>query len=273
MCSGDDARPRPPRRGGRGGTSPDRGRGRRSDRARDGRRGRHHHARRQQLRRLDGRHGRRRSGRPWGGCPVSPRPSSRAATTVPGLVAEHGFAALVTIRRGDRTHTLLFDTGVSPTGMADNMERLGLDAGDIEAVVLSHGHFDHAGGFPGLARLRRRRACRSRSTRSCGRRRRVVLPVGPTWELPTLRRSSLEAEGFEVDRTPPAVAAARRQRPDHRRGRPHHRLRARHAVPRGRAATAGWEPDPLILDDQALVVHVRGQGPRRASPGAATPAR
>jgi metal-dependent hydrolase (beta-lactamase superfamily II) len=32
--------------------------------------------------------------------------------------------------------------------MADNMERLGTAVGDIEAVVLSHGHFDHAGGFP-----------------------------------------------------------------------------------------------------------------------------
>ena len=25
-------------------------------------------------------------------------------------------------------------------------------------------------------------------------------------------------------------------------------------------ATARWEPDPLILDDQALIVHVRGRG-------------
>src|SRR5262245_53244727 len=76
--------------------------------------------------------------------------------TVPGLLAEHGFSALVTVRRGDRTHTLLFDTGVSPDGLATNMERLGTDPGAIEAVVLSHGHFDHAGGFLGLSRLRRR---------------------------------------------------------------------------------------------------------------------
>ena len=45
-----------------------------------------------------------------------------------GLVAEHGFAALVTARRGDEVHTLLFDTGVSPNGLADNLERLGIDA-------------------------------------------------------------------------------------------------------------------------------------------------
>ena len=70
--------------------------------------------------------------------------------TSPGLIAEHGFSALVTTRRGDRTHTLLFDTGISPDGMATNFERIGLDAAAIEAVVLSHGHPDHDGGFPGL---------------------------------------------------------------------------------------------------------------------------
>jgi 7,8-dihydropterin-6-yl-methyl-4-(beta-D-ribofuranosyl)aminobenzene 5'-phosphate synthase len=47
---------------------------------------------------------------------------------------------------------VLFDTGISPDGMATNFERLGLDAAAIEVVVLSHGHLDHDGGFPGLAR-------------------------------------------------------------------------------------------------------------------------
>ena len=117
---------------------------------------------------------------------------------MPGLVAEHGFAALVTTRRGDRTHTLLFDTGVSPYGLADNLERLGLDAGAIEAVVLSHGHFDHAGGLAGLGR------------RCAGGRLPITLhplvwaaspgrlPGRPEWELPVLSRRSVEAEGFEV---------------------------------------------------------------------------
>ena len=64
--------------------------------------------------------------------------------------------------------------------------------------MLSHGHFDHAGGFAGLARARPPRACRCPSTRWCGRRRRVAFPGASPWELPTLRRRSLEAEGFEV---------------------------------------------------------------------------
>jgi 7,8-dihydropterin-6-yl-methyl-4-(beta-D-ribofuranosyl)aminobenzene 5'-phosphate synthase len=152
---------------------------------------------------------------------------------VPGMLAEHGFSALVSVRRGERAHTLLFDTGVSPSGMADNMERLGVDVAAIEAVVLSHGHFDHAGGFEGLGRLRGR--------------------------LPTLRRSSLESEGFEIiERRQPSllldggvlITGEIDRTTDFEQGLPFHE-----AQRDGR-----WEPDPLILDDQALVAHVRGRG-------------
>jgi 7,8-dihydropterin-6-yl-methyl-4-(beta-D-ribofuranosyl)aminobenzene 5'-phosphate synthase len=179
--------------------------------------------------------------------------------TRPGLVAEHGFSALVTVRRGDRTHTLLFDTGISPYGMADNMEHLGIKAADIEVVVLSHGHFDHAGGLEGLAGLRRRSGLPIVVHPLVWSRRRLAIPEMPAVELPTLSRQSLEGEGFEV--------IERRQRSllldesvlitgevdrttDFETGMPFHE----------RLHGDSWEPDPLILDDQALVVHVRDQG-------------
>ena len=76
--------------------------------------------------------------------------------TVAGLMAEHGYSALVTTRSGNTSSTLLFDTGASPDALAVNAGRLGIDVGALQAVVLSHGHFDHAGGFEGLARLRGR---------------------------------------------------------------------------------------------------------------------
>jgi len=56
-----------------------------------------------------------------------PRAVSRVSpdTGVPDpLIAEPGFSALVRIGVGDRSHTLLFDTGVSPHGMVENMRRL-----------------------------------------------------------------------------------------------------------------------------------------------------
>src|SRR6202453_3826973 len=72
--------------------------------------------------------------------------------TVAGLLAEHGFSALVRVRSGKTGSTLLFDTGASPDALAVNAERLGIDAGERRGVVLSHGHFDPAGGLAALAR-------------------------------------------------------------------------------------------------------------------------
>lgn len=48
----------------------------------------------------------------------------------------------VTLTAGDRTHRVLFNTGVSPDGLIHNMRFLELAPGDVEGVVLSHGHFD-----------------------------------------------------------------------------------------------------------------------------------
>ena len=93
---------------------------------------------------------------------------------------------------------MLFDTGISPDGMATNFERMELDASAIEAVVLSHGHPDHDGGFPGLARLRGRSGLPLAVHPLVFSRRRFALPNAPAMELPTLSRSALEAEGFEV---------------------------------------------------------------------------
>src|SRR5260370_4364282 len=76
-----------------------------------------------------------------------------AGGTVPdALVAEHGFSVLITVRTGDRTHRILFDTGASPDGVVANMRRLDIDPASIAASIGSHGHLDHTAGLAGLAR-------------------------------------------------------------------------------------------------------------------------
>jgi len=61
--------------------------------------------------------------------------------------AAHGLSCLVTVRHDRVAHTVLFDTGPEDRTFEQNVSRLGVDLGPVEAIVLSHGHWDHAGGL------------------------------------------------------------------------------------------------------------------------------
>ena len=61
--------------------------------------------------------------------------------------AAHGFACAITVTAGATTRTLLFDTGPEGAVFARNVDRLGFDIGTVDALFLSHGHWDHAGGM------------------------------------------------------------------------------------------------------------------------------
>jgi 7,8-dihydropterin-6-yl-methyl-4-(beta-D-ribofuranosyl)aminobenzene 5'-phosphate synthase len=91
-------------------------------------------------------------------------------------------------------------------------------------------------------------------------RRRLLLPGTDGMELPTLSPAALEAEGFRVmERREPSllvdgcvlITGEIDRTTDFERGMP---------PPHQAWDGAGWRHDPLVLDDQALVVHVRGRG-------------
>ena len=67
------------------------------------------------------------------------------------ILAEHGFSALVTVTADEMSRSLLFDFGFSEHGAAYNADTLDIDLTPVEAMVLSHGHMDHFGGFEQLA--------------------------------------------------------------------------------------------------------------------------
>lgn len=175
------------------------------------------------------------------------------------LIAEHGFSMLLTVRKGDRAHQLLFDTGTSSDGVVENMRRLSLDPGAIEAIVCSHGHFDHTAGLDGLIRVLGRVNMPVVLHPHFWRRRRVVLPGRDPVEIPSTSRRALEEARFEVlEGVQPSFLFE-------------HSVLVTGEIPRVTGyepgfppqqawLDGGWQPDPLVLDEQAVVINVRDKG-------------
>jgi 7,8-dihydropterin-6-yl-methyl-4-(beta-D-ribofuranosyl)aminobenzene 5'-phosphate synthase len=66
-----------------------------------------------------------------------------------GVVGEHGFACFVETPDGN----YLFDTGQG-FGIVQNSLALNKDLRSINAIMISHGHYDHTGGLPAVLKLR-----------------------------------------------------------------------------------------------------------------------
>ena len=65
------------------------------------------------------------------------------------VIGEHGFACYIETGRG----RYLFDTGQG-FGILQNAQALGADLAAVDAVMISHGHYDHVGGLPDVLRAR-----------------------------------------------------------------------------------------------------------------------
>jgi len=191
--------------------------------------------------------------------PRTPAPLLAGGDTDDALRGEHGFSALVTITKGARETRLLFDAGRTPDGLVENMRRLDLSPGDIDIIVLSHGHWDHVTGMDGLVGQLGRPNMPVLIHPEFWTRRRLAFPGQEPVELPTTSKGALQGAGFEIveERQPSflldgslLVTGEVDRTTEFERGFPGHEAH------RG----DGWQPDPLILDDQALVAMVRGHG-------------
>ena len=59
-----------------------------------------------------------------------------------GCLFEHGLSFYIETKK----HKMLLDTGAS-AAFLQNAKSLGIDMGQVDHVILSHGHYDHAGGI------------------------------------------------------------------------------------------------------------------------------
>jgi len=59
---------------------------------------------------------------------------------------EHGLSFLIETNDG----RVLFDAGQSGTVLMHNLQVFGIDPASIDALALSHGHYDHMGGLPAV---------------------------------------------------------------------------------------------------------------------------
>jgi 7,8-dihydropterin-6-yl-methyl-4-(beta-D-ribofuranosyl)aminobenzene 5'-phosphate synthase len=68
------------------------------------------------------------------------------------FATSHGFACVVHAAGDEGTATLLFDTGGDFQTLAANVRQAKGTFSAFEAVVISHDHYDHAGGLEGVVR-------------------------------------------------------------------------------------------------------------------------
>ena len=191
----------------------------------------------------------------------------RGASVISGealLCANLGFGLRLVSNAGGQRHTMLFDTGPEAAIFIRNCTALGVGFREIEAIAITHGHWDHMAALP---------ATIDRIIQQGGRvtvhvnpgmfnERAVRLSSGkivPVANVPL--PSELDRRGAIVVNDPedrllldghfyysgeiPRVSAFEKGRDDHFcRKNPE----------------ARWEPDPLLLDERLLAAKVRGLG-------------
>lgn len=118
----------------------------------------------------------------------------------PPLTAEHGLSFYIEVTVNGEKHSLLMDFGGSPDGAARNIGPLKVKLSSVEAMVLSHGHFDHFLGMEALVGLipGEKLPLPLYLGREAFARRFAVMPNGAVSDLGALSREKVEILGLEV---------------------------------------------------------------------------
>jgi 7,8-dihydropterin-6-yl-methyl-4-(beta-D-ribofuranosyl)aminobenzene 5'-phosphate synthase len=180
------------------------------------------------------------------------------------LCANLGFGLRLVSKCGAARHTMLFDTGPEGAIFIRNCTNLGIAFGEVEAIAVSHGHWDHMAALPAAIDeiVKHSGQVTVHVNPDMFNERAIRLPSGrivPVAKVPA--PAELERHGASVVNSGEArllldahfyySGAIPRVTP-FEKGREDHLARA--------APAAAWQPDPLLLDERMLVAHVRGRG-------------
>lgn len=180
--------------------------------------------------------------------------------------AAHGLSCLITTHRGAHKRTFLFDTGPEDRTFEQNVSRLGADLAPVEAIVLSHGHWDHGGAV-----LRALDLIRDRNDGleipfyahpDMFRTRALKLPSGamlPMQDVPSI--DELSAHGARVVNTTEPQSIIDNQA--FVSGEIPRVTPFEEGLPEQHRRTADgreWEPDPLTMDERFVAVNVMSKG-------------
>ncbi len=172
--------------------------------------------------------------------------------------AEHGFSMLIKVFSNDSSHSILFDTGVSREGVVTNVKGMGLNLGEVECIVLSHGHYDHFGGLVKVLKVVDKKNLPIIVHEDMFKIRGAVTPDGTVREYPKFPSENQVAPAKYVKTRQPYLLADDSilvtgeipRKTDSEKG-----------FPRQRVFSDGkWQPDPWVWDDRAIVINVKSKG-------------
>lgn len=180
--------------------------------------------------------------------------------------AAFGLSLVITARVGGASYVLLFDAGPEAYALARNGERLKIGFGRVGAIVLSHGHWDHAGGL--LEAVAKVVSSNGGKPVDCHVNpgmfvtRAAQTPDGrylPFKDIPSV--PALTAAGAAVVNSAESrllledlfyLSGEIPRVTPYERGMAGHMKRS--------ADGSAWEPDPLIMDERYVAARVKGKG-------------